>query len=282
MNNYHPGNETKLSNLRYWNALACLFHFVQSLTALLLAITDSTFSSFQPNLITTFANWNETMGANTEIQVRGRIPFAYVTCLVPFMSAIAHGLICSPYFWPRYVNHVRHLQNPWRWIEYAFSSSLMIVLVAILFAIYDISLLITLFAINFTVMYTGRAMDRVNVNQNIGQNKSSKDLSTHSSTKIDWEPFIAGSLLALIEWIIIYMTLAQFDYSRAPAYIIPLLFTYFVLFCSFAIVDAWYYYYERDLERMLTAEKMFMLLSLSAKSLLLWLIFFGTRQPNEN
>lgn len=295
MDNYNPNTENTLKNLRKWNILAGSLHLIQALGALTIALTDSTFSSFTPPLITTFANWNETTGPKTEIQVRGHVPFAYVTCLVPLMSAVAHFIVASRWGWPRYVENLRlSYANPWRWFEYAWSSSLMIVLVAILFAIYDISLLLTLFAINMTVMYTGRAMDRAN----------SRLMSTEGSgagkagRTVDWEPFIIGSFLAVVEWAIIYMTLAQFDFSKAPAYIIPLLFTYFVLFCSFAVVDGWLYWgagagagvselkkgngeQKTGLERVLVAERGFMILSLCAKSLLLWLIFFGTRQPHE-
>ena len=284
MDNYNPSTEITLKNLRKWNILAGSLHMLQSIGALTLALSDSTFSSFTPPLITTFANWNETMGAKTEIQVRGHVPFAYVTCAVPLMSAVAHFIVASRWGWPRYVENLRlSYANPWRWFEYAWSSSLMIVLVAILFAIYDISLLLTLFTINMTVMYTGRAMDRAN-----SRLMSTEGSSTGKARTVDWEPFIAGSILAAVEWAIIYMTLAQFDFSKAPAYIIPLLFTYFVLFCSFAVVDGWLYWgagaggaVKTGLERVLIAERGFMILSLCAKSLLLWLIFFGTRQPHE-
>lgn len=290
MDNFNPDIERKIRYLWRWNLAACLFHGIQTAIAFYLVMTDSTFSSFTPPLLTSFANWNETTGPKSAVQIRTHIPFAYVTCLVPLMSALAHGFICFV-GWNGYESNVRRLQNPWRWIEYAFSSSLMIVLVAILFAIYDISLLIALFAINFTVMYTGRAMDRANEGRLMSKEGS-----------VDWEPFIAGSVLAVVEWLIIYLTLAQFDFSNAPLYIVPLLFTYFCLFCSFALVDwwlflpaGWQWFWEKTgvekgnskeirlegMERMLRAEKGFMILSLCAKSLLLWLIFFGTRQPHE-
>jgi hypothetical protein len=260
----------ELGYLRFLNRVACLFHGIQAGAALYMALSDSTFTSFEPPLLTSFAEWNQTMGASPAYQIRGRIPFAYVTCAVPLLSAIAHAIIASDWGWPKYKENVKKMQNPWRWFEYAISSSLMIVLVAILFAIYDISLLLMLFSINLVVMYTGRNMDRANPYKGDGK-----------LVKTDWEPFIAGSFLAGIEWIVIYITLFQFDWSRAPLYIVPLLFTYFVLFLSFAANQAYFYAGLRTLERMVKVEKIFMVLSLSAKSLLLWLIFFGTRQPHE-
>lgn len=277
MSSYQPTNEQKLANLRWWNGLACILHLSQTIAALVLILTDSSFSSFSPPLITTFAVWNKTTGPSTGIQIRAHVPFAYLTCIVPLLSAIAHGIIVSNWGWPRYVENIRQLQNPWRWFEYGISSSLMIVLIAMLFAIYDISLLLALFFLNATVMYTGRAMDRANLAR-VGRLMSTDD---SAKEKTDWEPFIVGTVLAVIEWVIIYMTLAQLDWSNLPLYIVPLLFVYFCLFCSFAGVDAWLYWAGSGMERTLKAEKGFMTLSLCAKSLLLWLIFFGTRQPHE-
>jgi len=262
--------DSQLGYLRFLNLLACLFHGFQAFAAFYMAMSDSTFTSFKPPLITSFSEWNETMGATPAFQIRGHLPFAYVTCVVPLLSAIAHAVVASAWGWPKYVDNIYRFQNPWRWFEYAISSSLMIVLIAMLFAIYDISLLLTLFAINATVMYTGRNMDRANVFKGDGK-----------LVKTDWEPFIVGSLLAVIEWVVIYITMYQFDWSRAPLYIVPLLFTYCALFILFAVNQAVFYKRERTLENMLSAERWFMVLSLSAKSLLLWLIFFGTRQPHE-
>ena len=273
---YTPSNEKALANLRWWNVLACFLHLGQSVGAFILGMTDSTFTNFSPPLITTFAVWNQTTGPKTEIQIRAHVPFAYLTCIVPLLSAIAHGVIASSWGWPKYTENIRHLRNPWRWLEYSISSSLMIVLIAMLFCIYDISLLLALFTINATVMYTGRAMDIYN-EEGLGLNRKG---STNINWK-KWEPFIIGSVLASVEWAIIYMTMAQIDWSNLPLYIVPLLFIYFCLFISFAGVEFWFFYGERDFKRMLMAEKGFMILSLCAKSLLLWLIFFGMRQPGN-
>ena len=49
-----------------------------------------------------------------------------------FLSALFHWLIISPGFYGRYLNGLEHHRNHFRWVEYSLSSSVMIVLIAML------------------------------------------------------------------------------------------------------------------------------------------------------
>ncbi|MBM3945026.1 MAG: hypothetical protein FJ317_05975, partial [SAR202 cluster bacterium] len=61
-----------------------------------------------------------------------------------FMSAIAHLLVATPGVYDWYARNLRRGINYARWIEYSFSASVMIVVIAMLVGIYDIASLILL------------------------------------------------------------------------------------------------------------------------------------------
>jgi len=54
------------------------------------------------------------------------------------MSALAHFIIASPLAFPWYVKNLKRTRNYARWIEYAFSSSLMVVLIGMLPGVFDV------------------------------------------------------------------------------------------------------------------------------------------------
>ena len=94
-----------------------------------------------------------------------------------FISAIAHALVSIP----KKLNEIYNADlvkgiNKFRWFEYALSSSIMIVLIATLFGIYDIASLILIFIVNATMNLFGLVMEQLNVGR-------SKD-------NIEWGPYI--------------------------------------------------------------------------------------------
>lgn len=89
-------------------------------------------------------------------------PFPYVTAssLFAFMSAAAHGLVLANF--DIYESQLRRGLNHFRWIEYAFSSSLIITLISMLFGIWDFFSLIVIFCINGSMCLFGDIHERVN------------------------------------------------------------------------------------------------------------------------
>jgi len=64
------------------------------------------------------------------------IPFATVTTFFALMSAVAHFIVLLNK--DKYLRDLRNGINYFRWYEYAISSSLMIILIALLFGTYDL------------------------------------------------------------------------------------------------------------------------------------------------
>ena len=115
-------------------------------------------------------------------------PFVTATSLFAFMSAAAHGLVLANF--DNYESQLRRGLNHYRWIEYAFSSSLMIVLICMLFGVYDFFSLILIFCINASMCLFGDLFERTNAGR--------------SPQDIDWSAFVYGSIAGTYPWVIIF------------------------------------------------------------------------------
>jgi len=257
--------------------------------ALIFCVVFASIADFRLPLQTSYAHWVEDEGPVTDLKKIASIPFAWIVVSVPLLSAIAH-LYAATLGWEKYTYNLRNYCNPLRWLEYAVSASLMFVLIALLFAIYDLSLLIAFFTLSATVMYTGHVMESVNTGisdqpsnaydpKNDGKNDPDvASFMPENPAGIQWEPFAVGCAISTVQWALLYSTLSTADFSAMPVYIVILLFTYFLLFMGFA-VNMWYFYaYSKDF---IATEVRYMILSFTSKTLLLWLIFGGVMQPSD-
>ena len=182
-----------------------------------------------------------------------------------FLSALAHFLIVSPKINPYYNDQITKGINPLRWYEYALSSSLMIVLIAQLFGVYDLSSLILIFFLNAIMNIFGLYMEKMN------QNKE----------KVVWSPFIYGSIAGIIPWIIIVLhAFGNANPKEVPFFVYAILVSYFVFFNLFPINMVLQYLKVGKWANYLYGERAYIVLSLVAKTTLAWLVFFGVMQPN--
>jgi len=95
----------------------------------------------------------------------------------PLISALAHFLIAYPKN-KDYVENLKKGMNPYRWYEYAFSSSIMIVLIATFVGVWDFWSLVMIFVLNAMMIMFGYLMELIN----------------QSTEKTNWTPFILGCI----------------------------------------------------------------------------------------
>ncbi len=181
------------------------------------------------------------------------------------MSACAHALISVP----KGLNEIYNSDlakgiNKFRWFEYALSSSIMIILISTLFGINDIGSLVLIFAANFSMNMFGLVMEQLN---------SAKD-------KVDWGPFAWGSIAGIAPWavILIYM-LGNDNLDMVPWFVWAIVITYFIAFNTFPINMILQYKKVGKWEDYIYGERVYITLSLVAKTVLAWLVFFGAMQP---
>ena len=250
--------ETQASdwNLRRFNAAMAILHFVQG--ALMVYLSSSREWTINAVYLE-FDTATETL--SPVLKSIGTIELAYLAAGFLFISAVAHALI-STVLYDRYVAYLDQGMNPYRWYEYALSASLMIVLIAMLAGVWDLGTLIALFGLVAVMNLCGLVMERHN----------------RLTEQTDWSAFIVGSLAGLVPWIAIAVTIVgtyTFGEGSPPDFVIAIYISLFVLFNLFAINMLLQYKGVWKWKDYLYGEVAYIVLSLVAKSLLAWQVYFG-------
>jgi hypothetical protein len=179
------------------------------------------------------------------------------------ISAAAHYLLASPVIHPWYVKNLKRHINYVRWYEYALSSSVMIVVIAMLSGMFDLPSLVLLFALNATMIFFGLMME----------------LHNQTTDKTNWTSFNLGVFAGIIPWVVIfwYFSGAVVNSEDAvPKFVYGIIASLFVFFNVFAVNMVLQYRRIGPWRDYLFGERMYILLSLFAKSALAWQVFSGT------
>lgn len=181
-----------------------------------------------------------------------------------FICAIAHFTIATIYN-KRYNINLKKGINVARWIEYSLSASIMIVAIALLVGIYDLSSLIMLFALVMVMNLLGLVME----------------VHNQTTKKTNWLSFFIGCIAGIVPWIVIafYMWLGANNGSKAPDFVYWIFVSIFLFFNCFAINMVLQYKKVGPWKKYIYGELVYIILSLVAKSLLAWQVFAGTLRP---
>lgn len=242
--------EARLAGLRRWNVAVGVILAVQAVAIALLT------NDFSLPVTATFMNGPP--GTSPELTTLFHLPLGWGVFAFLAISAAALLVIASPGVFPWYTRNLLRNRNYGRWIEYFFSASIMIVLIAMITGVSDIAALLAIFGINGCMILFGLLMEKY---ENPG--------------KPSWLPFWFGSYAGIIPWLIVlvYVVAPGFDGPAPPTFVYGIIVSLFVLFNVFA-VNMWLQYRQigpwRDY---LVGEKTYILLSLTAKALLAWQVF---------
>ena len=179
-----------------------------------------------------------------------------------FISALAHTTIATVRY-EEYVAYLDRGMNPYRWYEYSVSASLMIVVIGMLAGIWDLGTLAALFGLVAIMNLSGLLMEQ-----------------RHQTTEeTDWTPYYVGTIAGLIPWIVIAVTFVGTVTAAGgefPEFVIYIYVSIFIFFNLFAINMILQYRETWRWSDYLFGEKTYIVLSLVAKSLLAWQVYFGT------
>lgn len=260
-----PLPEDRAHSLYRWNAILAGLHFVQGLVILALSFArDPIVSSPVVSTYLSFDEISETLvPAETALF---DLPIGPAVALFFFLSAIAHGLLA----WPLrgwYERRIGSGIQPMRWIEYSLSSSVMIVVIAALSGIQEIGTLVAIFGINAAMNLFGWSMESAN----------------QGRTKVQWNHYVFGVIAGIVPWIVISIALwsasTEPGAAPVPTFVWIIFGTLFVAFNIFAITMILQYGRIGRWRDYLVGEKTYMVMSLVAKTLLAWQVFFGTLAP---
>lgn len=244
----------QLAGLRLFNAVMGGLHLLSAIAMLALS------NDFSLPVSTTFLR-DQPGGpldpARLEQQFSLRIGPALAAFLL--LSAFFHLLVASPWGYPRYVRELQARRNRFRWVEYSLSASLMIVVIAMITGITDAAALLAIAGVNASMILFGWLMEA----------------HSRPGPEADWTPFWFGCIAGAVPWIAIALYLVG-PGSAVPTFVYAIFVTIFMFFSCFAL-NQWLQYRGAGRWRdYLFGERVYVVLSLTAKSALAWQVFANT------
>jgi hypothetical protein len=206
-----------------------------------------------------------TLTLDPQARVIAELPLAWLIVGFFVLSATAHLIVATVYR-RRYEADLERGINRTRWVEYALSASTMMVAIALLVGVYDLPSLGMIAALTAGMNLMGLVME----SHNLG------------SKRPGWLSFWIGSFLGIVPWLVVgaYFLAGALYGSQPPMFVYWIYVSIFLFFCSFAINMVLQYKKIGPWRNYLYGERVYIILSLVAKSLLAWQVFAGTLRPN--
>lgn len=254
-----------LEKLNKWNIALAVIHLVQGVAIIVLSqaslipITTS-YLTIDPML-----SQGDSPVLVAATRTITEVNLAYLVAAFFFMSAIAHLVVATVYR-KRYEKDLKNGINKVRWIEYGFSASTMMVAIALLSGVFDLSTLILIFVLDFIMNMMGLAME----------------LWNQKSKKTNWFSYVIGCIAGIVPWLVfaIYIIGANvYGDGNIPTFVYWIYASIFIFFNSFAVNMYLQYQKKGKWADYLYGEQVYMILSLVAKSALAWQVFAGTLRP---
>ena len=250
--------------LKRVNIAAGILHLVQGLTMLALGLL----LEWSRDIYTFYLDIDIT--PVIQVVPRPQIVFTIsylgvILAAFPLLSAFAHFAIAFPKNTP-YNDNLKKGMNPYRWYEYAFSSSIMIVLIATFVGVWDFWALAMIFILNAMMIMFGYLMELVN----------------QYTEKTNWTPYLLGCISGGTPWVVLYayfIAAIGSTGTNPPAFVYSILLIYFLLFNIFALNMVLQYKGVRRWKDYLYGERFYIILSFVAKTFLAWLTFIGVFAP---
>ena len=250
--------EINAGSIRRYNLIAGFFHLVQMAVVLVLT------SDFTLPIVARYAAGPPGSDFAEPVTLLNA-PIGLTVAIFLGLSAFFHFLVASPHFFSRYSAGLAAHRNYFRWVEYSISSSVMIVLIALITGVSDVVAIICLFGVNASMILFGWLQEKYEQPGNGG-----------------WLPFIFGCIAGLVPWLVLLFyvfSIGGVSDTSAPAFVYGIVFTIFVFFNSFALVQWLQYKKVGKWSDYIRGERTYITLSLIAKSALAWQIFANTLIP---
>lgn len=186
----------------------------------------------------------------------------YAVALFLGLSSLFHFIVASKWFFAKYQKGLTKNINVFRWVEYSFSSSLMIFLIAQITGISDYGALLGIIGVNASMILFGWLQERY-VRPGSG----------------DWLPFIFGCIAGVVPWMIVLVSVLSPNSpsdASPPGFVYGIIVSIFILFNVFAYVQYKQYQAKGKWKNYLRGERAYIVLSFVAKAALSLQIFANT------
>ena len=241
----------RLRNLRTWNLALTLLHFGQALVIVLIA------GDFAIDVTSTFPEGPPGTRVPTAEPLFG-VRIGAAIGLFLLLAAIDHFLTATVAR-STYESDLRSGINRFRWVEYSVSATIMVLLICAYSGITGVSALLGIIGANVAMILFGWIQERSN---------------PPGRTSTSMTAFWFGTIAGLAPWAAIVVNIIGSE--TVPGFVYGIVITEAILFFSFGL-NQWLQY--RGIGRWtdyLYGEKVYLVLSLVAKSVLAWFIYFGS------
>ncbi|MGD9381953.1 MAG: heliorhodopsin HeR [Candidatus Thorarchaeota archaeon] len=262
------GSPISFSYLKKFNLSAGVLHLITGMLMLFLGLT----LEWSQDVYTIYLDFEivsldpfEFLVQPTPVVLFTLTNIGVILASFPLMSALAHFLIAYPLN-ERYVANLEKGMNPYRWYEYSVSSSVMIFLITFLLGIWDFWSLVMIVVLNAMMIGFGYLMEIIN----------------QHTEKTSWSSFILGCVSGATPWVVLFGYFAAVigvTETQPPTFVYIIIFMYFFLFNIFALNMFLQYKKVSKWKDYLYGERIYILLSLIAKTLLAWIVFAGIFAP---
>jgi Heliorhodopsin len=259
-----PIDRRQAAGLFRWNAGLAVLHGLQF--AAILALSFARDPVVSSPVVSSYLRFEPGEGLVAAQRPLFDLPIGPAVALFFLLSALAHLTVAFPArAW--YERHLARGQNPARWVEYALSSSVMIVVIAALTGIREIGTIVALFGVNAAMILFGWSME----------------IANEGRARVQWLHYVFGSIAGLVPWVVIGIALLTGitapGAAEIPGFVIVIYVSLFLSFNVFAINMVLQYARIGRWRDYLFGERAYMLFSLIAKSVLAWQVFSGTLRP---
>lgn len=241
----------RLAGLKRWNLALTVLHAAQAIGILLLA------SDFAITITSTFPQGPP--GTRLESpEPLFDLPIGAAIAVFLFMAALDHFLTATV-MRDRYESGLRNGINRFRWVEYSFSATLMVILIVTYSGVTDITGIVAIAGANVAMILFGWLQERMN---------------PPGRTTTTMLPFWFGTLAGIAPWIAVVVNVVGAD--TVPGFVYGIVVAELIFFFTFGL-NQWLQY--RGVGRWRDyayGEKTYLVLSLVAKSYLAWNIFGGS------
>ena len=242
----------RLAGLRRYNIIAGVFHLAQGI-AILVLTNDVSFPIFGR-----FLEGPPVPGVGFAEVEQFSIPYGVAVAVFSLMSAVAHFWVSGPGF-ARYGNDLANKRNISRWIEYAVSSTLMIVLIAVVNSVWDVVALLALAGCNISMILFGWLQEKY-----------------EEPGKGGMLPFWFGCIAGVVPWLaMFFLLIGPGSDAEPPSFVYGVVVSLFLFFNSFALVQWLQYKQIGRFSDYLVGERTYITLSFIAKTALAWQLFGG-------
>jgi Heliorhodopsin len=239
------------TGLRRWNLGLTVLHAAQAVLILVMA------SDFAITVTSTFPQGPPGTRLTTPEGLFD-VPIGPAIAVFLLLAAFDH-LATATFARATYEADLNRGINRFRWVEYSFSATLMVLLIGFYSGITDIAAVFAVIGANVAMILFGWLQERMN---------------PPGRTTTTMMPFWFGTVAGVAPWVAIWVNVIGAD--TVPGFVYGIVIAELLFFFSFAL-NQWLQY--RGVGRWRSyayGEKTYLVLSLAAKSILAWQIYGGS------